>query len=62
MMELYLRNGAVVIVKRPWWFGLNETKGFHHFLFLHSADPLCATLHGKRVAVPLSDIQYLVFI
>lgn len=41
------------------YYKIYETKGFHHFKF-KSAPPKWQKLVGHKVAVPLSDIKFLV--
>jgi hypothetical protein len=46
-------------VERPNYYQWSETKGFHHFKF-KSAPPKWQKLVGHKVAVPLSDIKFLI--
>ncbi len=59
-MILILKDGSRFIVERPFWYVLNETKGFHHFKVIKVYDPDNDFMVGKRVAIPCSDIKYLV--
>jgi hypothetical protein len=64
-MRLILRNGTDLEVERPSGFIYSETKGFHHFRILkvniiNEDKYLSDILIGKRVAIPLSDIKYLI--
>ena len=46
-------------VERPFYYQSHETKGFHHFVF-KSAPEKWKKLVGHKVAVPLSDIKFLI--
>ena len=44
--------------KRTWWMSFNETKGFHHFRVMECT--IRPQLVGKVIAVPLSNMDYLI--
>ena len=56
--EVHLLTGLVFVGHRSWWMAMNETKGFHHF-WVHKGPE---QLIGKVIAVPLTNIDYLVIV
>lgn len=56
--KIILKDGTILFGRRLAYYGNQETRGFHHFLITQAQD---TSIIGRRIAIPLSDLKYLIF-
>lgn len=58
IMKVVYPDGTWFIGERKWYF-LNETRGTHHFRIIRGSGEF-SLLAGKKVAIPISAVKYLI--
>ena len=55
-----ISNGMIFTGIRTWDMAWRETRGFHHFKVTHFIER--PEIVGKTIAVPLTNIEYLIIL